>query len=322
MTTPITVKTWNISPCNRIPFVSLLGTMGAYLLGVKNWLVSHGYTVKGSCNGTTGAMDAVDRWVTAADVATRATIAGAAQSWIVLTDANGANTLFAYQGASDDVARISFSPLGDFVAAGTPAQQPTAVGERVIASGLSLITNTASGDRLWSGWVTSDSKMFRMAIARAGVWAGRHVGVELFTSIAVSPMTLSPAVWGFVIDPAASTVGNGTTVGVTRPIVSGSGVAADMKFGIETFGNSSTLFTTVKPEAQGATGYPAFPLSIGSSTTGARGKFGDLIDAWQGRTTGASDGDTYVSATFIAMGGYNGSGSGMWPWDGSTPVMT
>lgn len=324
MQPPTIAKTWVISPCNRIPFVSLLGTMGGYLLGVKNWLVAHGYVVRGSSDGTTAAMDGVDRWVTAASVAARASIAGAAQSWTVLRDGNGTDILFAYQGTSDDVARISFSPLGDFVVAGVPTQQPTAVGERVVSSGASLIASAASGDRLWSCWVTSDAKMFRMAIARGGLWVGRHAGVELFAPVAVPPMTLSPAVWGFAFDLGTSNISNGAVVGVTRPIVSGAGVPADMRFGIETFGNSSTLFTGVKPEAQGAIGYPAFPLSIGSNTPGARGKYGDLIDTWQGRTSGANDGDTYASAAFIAMNGYNGSGggSGMWPWDGSTPVMS
>lgn len=215
------------------------------------------------------------------------------------------------------------APLGDFVAAGTPAQQPTAVSERVVSSATSLIGSTASADRLWTCWVTSDSKMFRMAIARSGSWVGRLVGIELFSSVAASPMVISPAVWGFALTTGSSCITNGSIAGVARPVVASVAVAADLRFGIETFGNSSTLFTSSKPEAQGGVGYPAFPLSIGSSVSGALGKYGNLIDAWQGRTSGASDGDTYgPSSTFIGMNGYNGTGAGMWPWDGSAPVMT
>jgi len=321
MGAPSKQKTWSIAKCVRIPFVSLNGTMAAFLFGIKQHLKTVGYTVKGSCDGTTGAMDAVDRWATAANATTRGAAAGNAQSWIVLTDGQGVNILFTYQGASDDIAKVSFSPTGVFVAAGTPANQPTATDEQVVTSAASLIANTASGDRLYSVWASSDAKMFRAAVARGGVWVGKPMWVEEFTPIVEAPMSLTPPVWGGSNAAGNGGVAGGTTIGACRPIVSGSPVNSIMQWGLEVFGNNSGLWGNAKPHAQGATGYPTFPLSIGSNTAGALGKYGDLIDCWLGRTTGGTAGDDYASLQFIGMTGYAGDIGGVWPWDGATTIV-
>lgn len=114
MTLPTHAKTWTISANNYIPFVSLADLTQKFLWGIKNFLVSNGYAVKGSCSNGTGAMDATDRWTTAADVTPRGATAGESMAWLVLTDGNGANILLAWQGATDDESRISFSPSGTY----------------------------------------------------------------------------------------------------------------------------------------------------------------------------------------------------------------
>lgn len=318
---PSLSKTWNISACNRISYVSLPLTMGAYLRGVKDWTIANGYVLKGTSNGSVGSMDGVDRLTTASAAAVRGASSSNAQSWAVITDASGVDVLLTYQGGSDDIARVSFSPGGLFVL-GTPSEaQPTASDECVVSTAASLIGATASGDRLWSVWVSSDAKMFRMAIARSGQWVGRLIGVEIFESLVEAPMTLTPPTWGFALTTASSAIVNGSTAGVARPVVAGTPVIADVRLGIETFANNPTLWGNVKPEAQGASGYPAVALAIGSFTTGAQGKFGNLIDVWQGRTA-VLDGDTYASGLFIGVSGYSGPGAGLWPWTGVAPVMT
>lgn len=94
MTLPALQKSWLFSTNNRISFVSLNDTMARLLFGIKNFLVGTvGYTVKYSCDGTTGptsANDHTDRWLSFSSCTTRGAAAGNPQSFIVLTDSNTA----------------------------------------------------------------------------------------------------------------------------------------------------------------------------------------------------------------------------------------
>jgi hypothetical protein len=323
---PTIQKTWTITANNRIPFVSLNGTMASYFFGMKAFLKAHGYTVKGSCNGTTGAMDAVDRWVSAADVTTRGNGAANAQSWIVLTDANGVDLLLTYQGATDDVARISFSQGALFVVAGTPNQQPTATDEAVMSSGATLINATASQDRVWFGWVDSTSKLCRFAIARNGAFVGTLWGLELTSTSALAGANVvwSPRVWGFAWLTNASLLPTSNAVaGAARVTASSVGTTCQMTPGCERYAANTFPWANKKLPLQGATGYPAIPIMIGSLTANARGKFALLFDHWAGRMSGGADGDLYGTMSFIGVAGYAAAGgSGCWPWDGVTsPVL-
>lgn len=325
---PALVKTWTISANNRITFVSLNATMGAYLLGLKNFLKTNGYTVKGSCDGTTGAMDGVDRWATAANAQTRATTQTAPVSWLVLTDGNGCDILLSYVGNTDDVALFSYSFGGLFVAAGTPSNTPTATDSQAVSGTGSWLTSTASGDRLWFGWVDSTKKLFRTAVARGGVWVGQLFGLELFNSTMTGSAVASftPTVWGRLIGTSTSAIPNGSQIGTTRmPVggVAGSGQA--IFFSLEWFGGSSGLFaSTTQPELQGQQGWPILPLGICCGGAGFRGKLGMMFDEYQGRIDSAG-GDTYGTLNWIGMSGHSGlsTGAGLWPWDGvTTPVLT
>jgi hypothetical protein len=317
MPLPTVTKTWIISPNNRITFTSLNDTMSRYLFGIKTFLVANGYTVIGSSNGTTAGVDAVDRWTTFNNATTRGATAAAAQSWIVLRDGNGADMLLAYQGSVDNAARISFSPGQLFVAAGTPTFQPTAADEQVVSNGLDLIGATASVDRIWNGWVSSDAKFCRFAVARAGVWTGRPWGIENYTPTLVAPAATANPVWGFSLTPAAFTYG-AVAAGVTRVTVSAVPFNCSAFFGTEIFANDPSYLSGEKSVLQGQS--LIFPLAIGSATAGARGKLGNLIDQWIGRTD-AEDGTYYGALELISMTGYRGSG-GVWPWNGSSvPLM-
>lgn len=324
MALPIKQKTWTITPNNRITFVSLLDTMQRYLHGVKTFLKANGYTVEGSASAGTGAMDGTDRWTATTDVTPRATIAGASQAWISLRDANGVRILIAYQGGSDDIARIAICADGtSFVAAGTPNQQPTATNEQVLTSGISLI-DSASGDRLWWGWVDSTHKMCRFAIARASAWVGVLWGVEQVTSGVSAPTVFSPASWGFSFPAGTSNVVySGNAAGVARTVVSSISKQCVAKMGAEFFGSTNFCDNTKAP-AQGGLGYLMQGLSIGTSTAGAEGKLGNLIDWWSMQaSTVAAQGDTLGSLDFLHMGASgNGRGIFWWPLDGvTTPIM-
>lgn len=74
--------------------MSLNDTMARFLFGIKNFLVATlGYTVKYTCDGTTGptsANDHTDRWVSFSNCTTRGANAASAQSFVVLTDSSTA----------------------------------------------------------------------------------------------------------------------------------------------------------------------------------------------------------------------------------------
>jgi len=341
MALPTKAKTWVISPNNRITFVSLIDTMQRYLHGVKTFLKANGYTVKGSASAGTGAMDAVDRWTLTTDVTPRATVAAASQAWIVLVDANGANILLTYQGASDDVARISYSSGGLFIAAGTPNQQPTATDEMVLYSATSLILATASADRLWFGWVSSDSKMCRFAIARSGTFVGATWGVELITSaVTAGGVAFTPPVWGHHFIPANISIQPGSTLaltaarnvnangGLARPIVASVGQTTSVNCSVEGGVNASNASATLSDQAGGIScvlqgDFLIQPLGLVATTAAACGKLGNLIDWWVAGQSSVA-GDTLGTLAFIIVGTATSRASNtMWPWDGVTaPVLT
>lgn len=332
MALPAKQKTWIISPCNRITYVSLNDTMARFLYGVKQHLKANGYTVKGSSDGAAGAMDGVDRWTgPVTGTIMRGATVTTAQSWIVLTDANGVNICFAYMGGFDYVARISMSSTGNYAAAATSATHTPTVSdgsEAVLCTTVDLINATASADRLWSCWVSSDAKSFRVGIARQNVWVGGFWGVETFVSVAYGPaVTVSPATLGWFFT-AATLANQGLTAqganirgGYVRTIVSSVARVCSIAFGAECFGAASAFAQSqvgqdIAPELQGGVDFPIKPVSLYSITTGSRGKIGNLPDVWLGKTAGG-EGNIYGNGEFIAVGT---GGDIVWPWDGTPGV--
>ncbi len=331
-TYPTVAKTWTITPNNVITFVSLVLTTAGYMKGVADFLLAHGYTCKGSCDGTTGAMDGVNRWTTTANAAIRGANTTTANSWMVLTDGNGCNILLSFVGASDDIARFSFSPGGNYVAAGTPNQTPTATDERLISSTITVIDATASGNRIWNGWVDSQSKMCRFCVLRNSINVGPLWGVELVNPRTPIAQTFSPAVWGFCYIPAnfSITQGTGFPGGFSANSRGGVGVigSVNASFGgmMLIYGNNSVVWQDVQTEIQGGVGYPMFgPLGIASATSTMQGPVAYLFDWFTGRGT-TNAGTTYGSSShtkeFVQWCDASKSGL-VWPWDGTTtPTVT
>ena len=262
-------RTWTISANNRIAYVSLNDLIAHYLFGIKAFLKANGYTVAGSCDGTTGAMDGVDRWSTFSNATTRGANASSAQSWIVLRDGNGVHILLSYLGATDDICLMAFSPGALYVVAGTTTFKPTAADETnfTAAAGLSMLNNTTSGDRVWHGYVDATRKLCRFVPTRQNVAIGLLWGVELVRSTVRSPALFSPPVWGFAMTASGNNVINNTAIGAARPTMS-SVAAATLKscvFGMEFLSNSATTYGAIQPELQGgpSAGYPALAVEIG-----------------------------------------------------------
>ena len=325
MALPAKQKIWTIDPCNRVAYASLVQVMRDPLYQLSVCLLANGYTCKGSSDGVTGAMDAVNRWTGGAAAGVRGANITTPNSWIVLVDGNGCNIILSYVGATDDVCRISYSHSGVAAAAGTPTHTPTSADERVMVSGTTIIGATASGDRLWTAWVDSDHTGFRMAIARAGAWVTLW-GVEEVASVVAPSVTWSPPTWGFFYTAANMTIiavaggnaqyGANAKGGVSRINVGGM-LDIVVGGGAESLANNSAglvgRFADVTAELQ-AGGYPLSPISAASGTTGARGKLGNRYDWWTGRTTGAADGDHYGNTEFVQIG------ECVWPWDGTPSV--
>lgn len=332
MSFPTQFKTWGPGFLlnQRISFTSLLDTTGSYITGITNQRIARGCTASGSSNGTVGAMDGVNRCTNAAGFAVRASIAGAPQSWIVISDGT-VQTLYTFQGSSDDVARISFSPGSLFVAAGTPTNQPTATDEQVVVSSVSLVGSSPSQDRVFHVWVDSAHQMWRSCIMSAGVVCANVVGVEIFDpSLLIFPATAPVPTWGFTYSQGNTgiTTLTGLCGGTGRARLVASGVPSNATLGgfCVVLNGNITGEDGVNLEANG--NVPAIrSIGLTSTTVGTRGQIGNRFDWYfssdnqpNGTTGGGASGKEWI----FLCDSTSASGRGLlWPWDGvSTPVTS
>ena len=326
MSPPAQVRAYTFSVNNRSLYVSLNTVMGDYLYGIKNFLVATmGYTVKYSCDGTTGpssGSDHTDRWTNATKARTRGANSATAQSFIVLTDGDSVDFMLTYQGASDDIARYSISQTGVFTPAGTSTNQPTATDESVVSSAISLIESTASQDRVFHLMATANKKNWRAFICRNGKATGVLLGLETYTSALVSPaaQAINKLAIGLQAANLASNVLIQTpaTIGFAR-VTGSSLVTATIVGAIEAAGvlGYNTL-DGINSTLQGWRGTWIRKMGAWSSTASARGKLGELIDFYHDAST-APAGNLKTGKQWIHLCNSTAGTSGvMWPWDGST----
>ncbi len=327
MSAPTLTKTWTFLVNQRItPFVSLNATMGAILYGIKNFLVgTMAYTLKYSCNGTTGpssSSDHTDRWTGPADCITRGANAASAQSFVVLTDGNGADILISYQGATDDIAYISMSIGSIFLPAGTATNQPTATDECVGCSATTWINATASQDRVWHIQASTDKKLFRFWIYRQSALA-RQIIVEQCTATTGAITWTVPVIIGnsLAVGPTNLTaqggcMGTGGAIGATNA-VSARIPSTNLVLigGGEMFSGVTNPWTVTAPELHAAA--PIVPLSVASTTTNFQGKLGNRFDCWAIYCSTFAQGDVVGTNQFAILG------TTLWPWDGiNAPQIT
>ena len=328
MTFPTKVRAYTPVLNQRISYVSLNDLVASYGYGVKNALVATaGFTLKYTCDGTTGptsSSDHTDRLSSKSNFTTRGANAASAQSSFVVTDANGADWMFAYQGATDDVGRWSYSPGGLFLPAGTANQQPTATDE-VVLSSTSVVGNTTSADRVWHAMISTDKKAMFLFVARSGVCVGNAIMIgSCVSAVSGAGNVFSPAMVGLATTtfvPATYFNGN-ATIGFSRAVWSSVGITSTLIAGYETPPTSGFLDGT-NPAAQGSSGGLMFPLSAWSTTSNANGKIANLIDIYKDGNSKA-DGDLTTDSQWIHLT-FTGSASAgvLWPWDGATtPQMS
>jgi hypothetical protein len=344
---PSKVVSWNRRLQTRCAYTSVNQAAGDVMYQVANELITtRGFTCKGSSDGTTAAMDGTFRWSSGNNAKTRFNGAAGAQSWVVITLAGSrGDVVFSYNGATDDVYNIWWSPSGVATVAGTATFEPTATDQVLLnkyyTTTFGTVVGTAtSGDRLVSIWSRPDKAGFRVAIASAGAWISLF-GFDVFTPDTYGAGITLLDVTGFYINGAW----NATLNGATAPnIVNGSGLAnsgttAQKRFmGRRTDGGGTTLeyahkmkvvgqqtggsaisavIDSLTAPLQGGSTWPMKRYGLYSVTTSHQGDVGTLTD-WYISRTAAADGDTAGSLDWICV---ESTASFWWDWDGATTVV-
>lgn len=319
MPAPILTKTWTVSPNLRRGFTSMTDMMGWFLYENKTKLLAAGWTIKFTCDGTTGPTgpsDTTDRWASIANASTRGTAAATVQSYAVLQNSDGVQILLTYQGAGvsptgDDIGRISYSPGGLFVLASPSTNQPTATDEVVTSAANSLVVSAASQDRVMHIWATPDTKHWSCVLARAGsiqaaigiervisycganVFTVPYVGYRhnIFAKV-VSPNSANGSPCGAIETTAVGTTGyRGTharvfTNAVSRIVRVGTGFVnpAGAADGFTRTFNDPFMASNY-PALQGGATAPCYPIAwSGEKSTNLDGILGSPIDWWLAHT--------------------------------------
>ncbi len=175
---------------------------------------------------------------------------------------------------------------------------------------------------MWSCIARSDAKGFRVLVARSGQWVGSLFGCEQYTKATYGGGITTSLEWGFswTISNLAANSWVASTAQATGGYVRtslGANLGA-VSLGCECFGGASAVATAdfgqaFAPELQGAE-FPMKRLSLYCVTASMRGKLGNTVDWWAGRSTGAANGDHYGNREFIQAGVL------VLPWDGTPSV--
>lgn len=316
----------------QITFVSLLITTGTYITGITNQAIAKGFTCAGSSNGVTAAMDGVNRCTAAAGFAVRGANATTAQSWIVITAANGAQTLFAFTGASDDICRISGSPGGLFVVAGTATFAPTATDEVTGIATTSVTGSTASGNRVYNVQIDSAHNGWRAFIFSASILCAPLVWGELFDpAFIVGPGATCavPTWWGCngvaAVNSPATTFGAysaNAVGGLTRMIVGGVAKTINLGGTGKAAGGLFTNETNVAQELNGSL-FAFRTIGLQSVTSTARGDVGRRFDwIYSHETKACGELDSTKNWVFLNGNSTAGANPGtMWTWDSSIATV-
>jgi hypothetical protein len=312
-----------------ITYVSLNQTLSAYISGITTQMVARGMTRIGSCDGVTGAFDGVSRWSPTAAV--RGGTVTTSQSWDLLQHANGGQTLIGYTGATTDICRISGSPSGAFVIAGTPSQLPTATDEVVGWSGTTVI-GTGTANRVYNVQIDAAHNGWRAFIFTGGIMAGPALHGELFDPAFLDPATATCAVplwWGGV---PGTTAGNAPTLmgaysanangGVTRMLVSG--VAKTVQMGASGKSTSGSFANeNNSPQALNGGLIPFRSIGLHSITSTANGDCGRRYD-WFLSNEYKACGELDAGMNWVNLNNASTAGANpgfLWSWNGVTATV-
>lgn len=301
MTQALLTQAWTVTPNVRNTYASLNDMMSWWIYN-NHVAIKAKWTLKWTSDGTTGpanAGDNTDRLTDKTKCATRGANAASAQSYAVYSNADGVQMLITYQGATDDVCRISYSKDDGFTLAGTTTNQPTAADE--VVNSASQIGNGTSLDRVMSIWVRDDGKAWSCATFRSGTLQSL-LGVEKVTSLATVRVT-NPIYSVPYVLYRYTTLTRGTTAGLpTGGAASNAATVAGAQARVYTdsertitLGGGELLVAAAagsitgnimqvdKPAAQNGAATPLLPIFwSGPKAANTDGFFAQPIDWWQG----------------------------------------
>ena len=347
---------FNKSLQNRIAWTGVSATtMGGVFYTIANHLINTcGFTCKGSCDGTTGAMDGVNRWTNAAAASTVFGGASGAQSWIVITLAGGrGDVVFSHNNKPNasgpqrgDIISFWWSPGGNaIVNAGGSTWEPTAT-DQIVLNGFytnsldpgCTIMGSVAADKLVSVWAEPSKHGFRVAIASSGAFQSEFGVATVAQDQYGAGITVLDVVAFYMngglnfrttpsttLNHQASAANQGTTQVLFRGRrTDGAGATLECARKMKVVGQGLT--TAIDPQIentgfgglQGGAMYSMKTVGL-YSTSGSpnNGDVGTLMD-WYASKVNAADGNTIGNLDWICV---ENTCSMWWPWDGATPVV-
>ncbi len=323
---PTLVKTWQFAVNQTVAAQgSGVATDQAILYAVKNILSGFGtlpWTVRGSSNSSAAAMDATDRWTSAAAVVK----AGGAHSWIVLRQTGIATNfelcLDCNSGAGGSIT-VVISPSAGFTGGSTTAR-PTATDEIVLINSTTWCSGQDVQHQIHA-MQSTDGQCTRLQIWRGGTnqctfwlfdkpnnppagWTNPSVSIALGTSSGIVS-SYSNLQGSSNFRGRGSATFNMFATGENAQAVGNSIVAADASLGLGSVPNDFDA------------AWPFYPIGIGSSQASHRGRHGSLFDLWW-RPNAVNDADTFpnnaATRQFVAMANL------IHPWvgDSTVPLLT
>ena len=293
------------------------------LLALKNALIGFGtlpWAVVGSCNATTGAMDAVDRWVVYTDISWNTT--GLAHSWFVLKNTGlGSNfqmlwSLLSTATTSEQQMEIVISPSVGFTGSSTTVR-PTASDEIVIhTSSAAWIGGfaTTGFQTIHHVMKSTDGEVTRWIICNNGVMVG-YFSIEkaqnpvtgwtvpvVVTSVVSASTTVKHASYANLNDLSTSTTGFLGATSIPLYWTAEGFIAAT---------NGEQINAVVN---EISSDWPLGAVGLVSTTIGKRGRHGMLFDVWWIPSGSLITGGTLPSDATRTMAVF---GDIVLPWNGT-----
>lgn len=326
MALPTLVKTWQFDVNSVRPAAdTILATYQNLLWDIKESLKGFGtlpWTVVGSSNSVAAGLDGTDRWTAATNLVWHN--AGSAHSWIVLKqtglasnfqllldcDANGGGS------GSATSLRILVSYSAGFTG-GTTTARPTATDEHQLGLASWCTGTTTPFSSAVHVMQSTDGQGTRVFIARNNLvstfWAferlatpatGWSIPVVSFVRGATNTTTDAPT-YAVFNDAANGYFRHGST-NYTGYITSEGSITSMLGEQFNVYPNDIDGF------------WPFFPMGFASTTVGARGRHGALVDMYWGVQ------DALVNGTSFPNDGtkqWVQLGHMVFPWNGTSPLV-
>lgn len=316
MPLPTLVKTYDYTKINQTHAASgtFLTDAQTVMLALANSLLTLGgsaaWTCVGSSNGTgTGALDAVNRWASIANLVWA--IAGSNHGWIVLKQSaigasGGIQICFDLVGSNAANVTFAISANAGFTG-GTATARPTATDEAVF----SVSWFSSSVSTVLHVWGSTDG-----TVVHAQVFSANVCQLNFHASNpanAISGWSHACVYWiqGSGNCNLASTLyqaaaARGVITAVCSFLLTGEAVNGILIEAQMTFADDDTAE------------WPFGPIGLYTSTASHRGRKGTLIDLWWGSQT-ATNADNYPADNtrqFVQFGHL------IFPWNGSVPLIS